>query len=108
MKRLFSQNGDAHTIFHYDEMEDTVTLQHIQDCTAIIENNKRLQTMNDGYSPSRFMRRKASIPLGLARQWLQEDGINEVEFWQWKGWAQNEYFRRKYQSSDFRHVRTVS
>lgn len=43
--------------------------------TPILEENKRLQTMNDGYSPSRDIRRVASIPKIVVEQWMKE-GVN--------------------------------
>jgi len=42
---------------------------------SVIEANKVLQNMNDGYSPSRELRRVASIPKVMLEVWCQEDGI---------------------------------
>jgi len=46
----------------------------LQDCTALLERNKKAATHNDGYAPSRELRRVASIPLVLVLKWLNEEG----------------------------------
>jgi hypothetical protein len=43
-----------------------------QDVEAILNHNKALATDGDGYSPSRDIRRVASIPLVVVEQWLSE------------------------------------
>mgnify|MGYP006893822174 CR=1 FL=1 len=63
MKKLLDSHAGVVTNFHYDEMTDTSTISREQDVEAILENNKALQTHNDGYSPSREMKRVASIPM---------------------------------------------
>ena len=93
--------------FHYDEMTDQTTLQTTQDCEPILENNKRLQTADDGWSPSRFMRRKASVPIHLCETWAQQAGIEPIRFWTMPKAEQNEFLRRHIRDSDWRHVRTV-
>lgn len=45
-----------------------------QDNDAILDRNKAMATHNDGYTPSRDMRRVASIPMLLVHKWLQEEG----------------------------------
>lgn len=45
-----------------------------QDTTPVLELNKAMATHNDGYTPSREMRRVASIPLILIYKWRQEEG----------------------------------
>ena len=77
-----------------------------QDCDPVLEHNKRLQTMNDGYSPSRGLKRIASIPVSLIQQWLMEDGIDPVAYWGWRRPEQNAYLRKRHQSNEYRHLRT--
>lgn len=43
-----------------------------QDVEPILERNKALFVDGDGYSPTREMRRVASIPMGLVEKWLRE------------------------------------
>ena len=40
----------------------------------VIEHNKAMRTHNDGYSPSREMRRVASIPYIIGLKWHAEEG----------------------------------
>jgi len=51
---------------------DDMHVRRYQDCEPILENNKRLFTLNDGYSPSRDLRRVASIPLTVVEEWMKE------------------------------------
>lgn len=79
-----------------------------QECQSVQEHNKALQNLNDGYSPSRTLRRKWSIPVGLAQQWIMEAGLNPAEFWQWPRKAQNDFFRRRINSNEYSDLRTVA
>lgn len=63
-----------HNRIHLDH-EGALTFERIQDVEPILEHNKRLYTMNDGYTPSRDFRRVASIPMTVVEQWMRE-GIN--------------------------------
>jgi hypothetical protein len=44
------------------------------DVAPALERNKAMATHNDGYSPSRELRRVASIPYVVGLQWLNEEG----------------------------------
>lgn len=58
-------------IIHKDK--DKFTIKTSQDVTDIINKNKSLLAENnDGYSPSREMKRVASIPLIFLELWAQE------------------------------------
>lgn len=60
---------------------DSLVVKNSQDCTAILENNKRLHRQageDGGYGPTREWKRAASVPLIIAEKWLREDGIR---FW---------------------------
>ena len=108
MKRLLDHSGNVISTFHYDESTDLATIQQTQDCEPIIEHNKRLQTMNDGYSPSRELRRVASIPLIVFEGWLQEDGLSWLDYSLMGRREQAAYRARRLMSSDWRHLKTVS
>lgn len=45
-----------------------------QDVAPRLELNKQMATHNDGYSPSRELRRVASIPYAIGIKWLNEEG----------------------------------
>lgn len=78
---------------------DMHVLRH-QDCEPILDNNKRLYTLNDGYSPSRDLRRVASIPLTVVEQWMKE-GVNIFD----KNCA--EAIRKKLNSPEWLYLRTA-
>lgn len=87
---------------YLDDGEEQLVIQSVQDETPIIENNKRLQNDgHDGYSPSREMRRVASIPLVLIEKWMREEGINFFDRNHWPA------IQRKLNSSEYRWLRTA-
>ncbi len=62
----------------YDAATDTLVIKSSQDVEPILDNNRELSNpglSGDGYSPSRELRRVASIPNIVIEQWLME-GIN--------------------------------
>lgn len=62
----------------YDESENKFTLQIFDDVEPVINNNKQLYNLNDGYSPSREWRRVASIPLVVVEMWKKMYGTNPL------------------------------
>lgn len=50
------------------------TFAATQEVAPILENNQAMASHNDGYSPSREMRRVASIPMTLLYKWMAEEG----------------------------------
>jgi len=42
----------------------------------ILDHNKAMTNHNDGYTPSREMRRVASVPVSMLYQWLAEEGYD--------------------------------
>lgn len=71
-----------------------------QDVEPILDRNKAMQTAGDGYSPTREMRRVASIPVAVAYQWLQEG----VDF---RDENCADEIRRRLNSPEWRHLRTA-
>lgn len=47
-----------------------------QDTTAHLDQNKAMATHNDGYSPSRELRRAASIPAIVILEWREKYGVD--------------------------------
>jgi hypothetical protein len=97
-----TQPGDSVvTILHYDEGDDKLVCERVQDVEPILESNKALQ--NDGtagYSPSKDLRRIASIPLILVEKWLREEGINVFDRNHWPA------VRNKLNSPEYSYLRT--
>ncbi len=79
---------------------DDMHVRRSQDVEAILDENKRLASLNDGYSPSRDMRRVAPTPMTVIEQWMKE-GINIFD----RNCA--EAIRRKLNSPEWRYLRTA-
>ena len=79
MKIIDSRPG-VRDEFHKDDSEKTFTLRTVQDVDPILENNKNLQALNDGYSPSRELKRVASVPTTILRKWCKDAGISFRRF----------------------------
>lgn len=70
MDKVLDSDGVNTTRFHVDV--DEYVIENRQDVEPILEWNKAQQNMSDGYTPSREMRKRASIPLVIWERWLQE------------------------------------
>lgn len=87
--------------WHIDHAGKALIEERMQDVAPVLDANKRLFNDSDGYSPSREMRRVASIPLIVVEQWMKEgvdvfnpDHAKEV--------------RRRLNMPEWRHLRTAS
>jgi len=80
---------------------DDYEVVSFQDATPFLEANKIAATHNDGYSPSRELRRAASIPLILILKWLNEEGWFALDP------ACEDKLKEKLNSSDYRYLRTA-
>jgi len=72
-----------------------------QDTAAILDFNRAMATENDGYTPSRDIRRAASIPLILVAKWLQEEGWNAFDP------ACSDRLKKKLNDPDYLWLRTA-
>ncbi|MBP2311887.1 hypothetical protein [Azospirillum soli] len=88
------------TRVHHDP-DGLLIFERSQDCTPILDRNKALQNDGDGYSPSRELRRVASIPNVLIEKWLNEEGINLFDPDHWPA------IQRKLNSSEYLYLRTA-
>jgi hypothetical protein len=61
----FVEDGDGNLIVHREA-----------DVEPLLEANKALATSGDGYSPSRELRRAASIPMAIIEKWKNELGVD--------------------------------
>lgn len=65
--------------YYYDETEDKLHIERVQDVQPILDQNKR--AFNDaGSFKSEVFNKKASIPVVVLLQWLQKKGITYQEF----------------------------
>lgn len=72
------QAGGVTQIIGYEESGDKLIIGHTQDCTAIIEQNKKRQNDGtNGYGKSRDMRHVATIPaIWLMDMMNKHGGVN--------------------------------
>lgn len=96
--------GVRHVI---EEAADGSLIDHAyQDTDAILDVNKAMATENDGYSPSREIRRAATVPHSVMLKWLVEDG-----FWFYDAFSGDEFAKRKLRQKlndpDWAHLRTA-
>lgn len=61
-----------------DPMSGDLTVVRGEDVGPNLEINKALATSGDGYSPSRELRRAASIPMIIVEKWKNELGIDAL------------------------------
>lgn len=63
----------------FDDAENKVILHRYADVEPIIDQNKRMFTHNDGYSPSREWKRVARIPIAVQLEWIQKYGVDPLK-----------------------------
>ena len=85
---------------HFDDAEERLVIQTIQDEKPIVDANKRMFNAGDGSSPSRELQHVARIPNALVEKWLREEGINIFNKNHWPAVI------RKLNSSEYLWLRT--
>lgn len=102
MRRLFTSSAGIEHFWEDDE--GTKRVHSFQDTTAMLDRNKAMATHNDGYTPSRDVRRVGSLPIIVVLKWYQDEG--------W--WAYDTHdpdvlkkLKQKLNSSDWAHLRTA-
>jgi hypothetical protein len=103
-RELLIAPDHAGDVAHWSEPdgEGGLVIHSVQDVAPVLERNKALQTHNDGYSPSRELRRVAFIPNIIRLKWLNEEG--------WDAWRPDLYADRlaaKLNDPEWRHLRTA-
>jgi hypothetical protein len=74
-KRLLDGNGDVSYIGHYEEAEDRMTIETVQDVAPYLEKNRQ-QAISGTFDKKAPMRKMASIPLVIIEKWLREEGLD--------------------------------
>lgn len=64
------------TRFVEDASTGDLIVHREADVEPLLELNKALATSGDGYTPSREMRRAASIPMAIIEKWRNEHGVD--------------------------------
>jgi len=101
------ERGFTDTHFEMDPGHQTFTIRSRQDVQPILDNNKILANHTDGYSPSRDLKKVASIPMVVAEQWCNEDRAAGRPAWLTLPKAEKHaYVRRKLNDPDWQHLKT--
>ena len=95
MKRLLNAQGGVVKTFH-SEAGGTPVVNTFQDCQAIIDQNRE-EAKEGGWSPSRELRKKASIPLVVMQQWYTEAQAKGIP---WSGEDWKKFVAKKLDDSD--------
>ena len=87
---------------YYDDVDDRFVIKSTQDVEPILRSNIDEQNdSNNGFTPSRDMRKIAEIPLVVVEQWLK-DGVNIFDK------NHEKEVKRRLRSSEWRHLKTCS
>ena len=65
-------DGLSKTTFIGDELEKKIAIKEELNIDSHLKHNKELYNSNDGYSPSRELKRVASIPILALQIWAKE------------------------------------
>ena len=103
--RATEWNADATKTKYIKESDGKLTINNQQDLNPLMKRNKRLYTLNDGYTKSKDMIRNASVPPIILQIWTKEyNGTNN--WWGLPKDTQKKIMRTKLNSSEFRYFRT--
>lgn len=80
--------------------EGGLILKEVAPLDPFLERNKAMANHNDGWSPSRELRREGSIPLHLAEKWKREEGVDVFAP------SGREFLTRRLNDIDYQHLRT--
>lgn len=96
-------NYDANTGVRKDYRHDGeggVIIRTSQDVAPALDRNRAMANHNDGYSPSRELRRVASIPAMVRLKWIQEG-------WDCLDPANQHKLAQKLNDPDYAYLRTA-
>jgi pyocin large subunit-like protein len=110
MKKISEETNKNITETYLDNGNDGVVQKRSLDVSSILENNKRLYTQNDGYSPDKGLKRVATIPTIILEIWTKEyhKDQNKGNWFELPKDIQQKILREKLNSSDYRYFRTAS
>jgi len=63
----------------HDDGEGGGVIRTSQDVAPIIDRNRAMANHNDGYSPSRELRRAGTVPMLILYQWIAEAGLSDAD-----------------------------
>ena len=102
MRRLLDHDGHVLKTFEYDATEDRGIIHSAQDCTAILDANKRDQSDPVLASDGALLFPIARIPREIFNRWCIEERKN---LWALPKRELNAYIRRKLNDTDWRFLK---
>jgi len=100
------RDKEADGTSYFIEEDGKLTVKKSENVNPLLKKNKELYNHNDGYTPSKDMKRVASIPRIMLEIWCKEhNGTNN-----WFGLpseVRSKILREKLNSSDYRYFRTA-
>lgn len=84
-----------------EDSDGSLIVHREADVEPLLEANKALYTSGDGYTPSRELRRAASIPNAIIEKWRNELGVDVFNP------DHKEAVRRLLNSSEYLYLRTA-
>ena len=94
---------------NFCESEKGVVQERKTNHKPILDHNKKLYNLNDGYSPDKGLKRVASIPTIILEIWAKEynKDQNKGNWFALPKDVQHKILREKLNSSDYRYFRTA-
>jgi|TARA_R100000808_G_scaffold17411_1_gene38484 hypothetical protein len=106
MKKDITYNGLQKTTYMKDDMDGKIAIKEEVNIDSHLKHNKKLFTLNDGYSKSRDLKRVASIPTIALSVWANE--YNGSRNWfALPQQVQKQILKKKLNSSEFRYFKTA-
>lgn len=91
--------SEVKTSYHWGA--EGLTEYRVQDVEPIFERNKAQQNSGDGWTPSKDMRKVASIPVVIIEKWMREEGVNIFDP------NHADAVKRLLNSNEYRYLRTA-
>lgn len=100
------RDKEADGTSYYVETDGKLTVKKSEDVNPLLKRNKELYNHNDGFTPSKDMKRIASIPRIMLEIWTKEyNGTNN--WFALEKEVRSKILREKLNSSDYRYFRTA-
>ena len=106
MRKDITYNGLQKTTYIKDDMDGKIAIKEEVNVNSHLKHNKKLLTLNDGYSKSRELKRVASIPTLALSVWANEYNGSKNWFGLPKE-VQKNILKKKLNSNEFRYFRTA-
>ena len=98
--------GLKKTTFIGDDIEKKVAIKEELNIDPHLKHNKELYNHNDGYSPSRHLKRVASVPVLALQIWAKEyNGKNN--WFSLPSETQNKILKKKLNSNEYQYFKTA-